>query len=665
MHVSRQLTALVLPLLLVCVVQPRRLRAHRPQRPGQRAKPARPPPLGPKRCPIELKLSDKKLSGDGALILPDTFDVFFVNHSDGPLQIWNPNFKQGWCGLSFRLTDLATGQQHVIRRRPVADLRRKEFAPPVPHAPGERITMPRVGEYTCAVLLSDCEHSERDWLGIPKAVYGQRFSFTARFESPPNSRAAKESVWVGAIESPSQTVRVVDWQPQSPHYYLEHGFPQKALEVLKSDRFWISRHDEKSGDTPLHAAALGNGYPEVVKWLLDQGADVNALANNNCTPLRGAANPEVIALILAKHPDLSIEDSSTGAAVLRDIADAWARTRNPDERRRWQTLMDMYMKAGAVVDIQTAIRLNDLERVKAILAKSPQLAHEQKSGSLLRLAASLGRLDICRYLVERFHVDVNEFEAGHGYPVSMEALAYPEIVRLLINSGADLKTRITLRDVDEHGGLRTIGDDATLLHYAAADGVPETIQILIDNGVDIFASASYSPRDRLAGGKREEQTALEVACMWGKTANAAVIVQHPKFRLADLKRRKQVLDRCLACWRMNDNDDPPVERWRLVKMLLDCGANPNAKVGGVTAIQRAAQAIWSWGETGPFQKRGRRKPTRKSTCCESTARCARPRVCRRHGQRGGSRPLAQARSAVRQQPPAGRLSRARLGRHDE
>ena len=213
----------------------------------------------------------------------------------------------------------------------------------------------------------------------------------------------------------------------------------------------------------------------------------------------------MIALILAKHPDLSIQDSGTGATVLRDIGDAWARTQNPDEHRRWQTIMDMYMKAGAVVDIQTAIRLNDLERVKAILAKSPQLAHEQKSRSLLRLAASLGRLDICRYLIERFHVDVNEFEAGRGYPVSMEALAYPEIVRLLINSGADLKTRITLRDVDGPGGLRTIGDDATLLHHAAAEGVPETIQILIDNGVDIFASASNSPRDRLAGGRERSR----------------------------------------------------------------------------------------------------------------------------------------------------------------
>ena len=68
---------------------------------------------------------------------------------------------------------------------------------------------------------------------------------------------------------------------------------------------------------------------------------------------------------------------------------------------------------------------------------------------------------------------------------------------------------------------------------------------------------------------------------------------------ADTRRRKEVLDRCLACRRWYGHSiRQPVERWRLLQTLLECGADPNAKVDGMTAIQRAA------GEIGPDQDTG-------------------------------------------------------------
>ena len=68
-----------------------------------------------------------------------------------------------------------------------------------------------------------------------------------------------------------------------------------------------------------------------------------------------------------------------------------------------------------------------------------------------------------------------------------------------------------------------IGDDATALHFAARDGVPETINLLIDNGVDIFATARELP------GKDDKHTALEVAAIFGNAKNAKAIFNHPKF----------------------------------------------------------------------------------------------------------------------------------------
>ena len=125
--------------------------------------------------------------------------------------------------------------------------------------------------------------------------------------------------------------------------------------------------------------------------------------------------------------------------MLQAAAEEWTRATTDDERRQRRTIVQIYLDAGADYDIFTAIDLDDLAHVKAILAKSPQSANRFQWSTPLRKAASLGRLEICRYLIGQFHVDVNDFERGNGYPILKEALAFPEIVRLLIEHGADLQ----------------------------------------------------------------------------------------------------------------------------------------------------------------------------------------------------------------------------------
>ncbi len=73
----------------------------------------------------------------------------------------------------------------------------------------------------------------------------------------------------------------------TPQDYLYDDQPEAALALLKLDRSWIHRRDEK-GLTVLHLA-VEYEHIEVVKWLLDNGADVNAIgAINDSTPLHCA-----------------------------------------------------------------------------------------------------------------------------------------------------------------------------------------------------------------------------------------------------------------------------------------------------------------------------------------------------------------------------------------
>lgn len=350
---------------------------------------------------------------------------------------------------------------------------------------------------------------------------------------------------------------------------------------MKADPKWIERQDEDQL-TLLHTAAMF-GHEEVARWLLKNGADVNAIAFNGFTPLHVTSDPDVISVILQNKPDLSIRCHVQGQTPLQGAVAYLVDAHNASERQKWERIVRLYFDTGAEYDLLVAIHLDDLERVKSILTVSPQLADNFQRQSPLQTAASLGRLEICRYLICQHRVDVNDFERGVGYPIIKQALAYPEVVRLLIDNGADLQTRITWRG--GRTGIWIIGDDATALHFAADGGVPETIRLLIDNGVGIFATAHD------LGDEHDKQTVLEVAAYFGKADNARAILDHPKFLAADPATRKTLLDKCLLIGAFPSWLAQEAHRPELIAEFLKHGADPNATQDGVTAMQVAARQI--------------------------------------------------------------------------
>ena len=364
---------------------------------------------------------------------------------------------------------------------------------------------------------------------------------------------------------------------QTPHTLLWNSTPedgQKALEMMKNDPTWVTKRDSDDR-TPLHVAARFN-HTEVVKWLLGNGADVDAQAYNRFTPLHLTKNFEIVKLILEKKPDLTLK-SVTGTPLQAAIADLrhYDRIRNraPDTKRQVEALrkiVDAYVKhLGDNIDIISAVRLGELATVRRIVNQNPATANRQGHGPTpLREAANWGQFAICKFLIEEHSVDIDDFEGGTGYPIIKAAVKHPRIVKYLVEQGADLKTRITWN------GLRTgvwiIGDDATVLHYAAADGVPATIKILLDAGVDPFATAHDS------FDKKDKQTALGVAAYFGKTDNAIAILEHPRFSNAAAKFRQHTIDESLliaSCfsWLAFESQD----RSELLDALLRHGANIN------------------------------------------------------------------------------------------
>jgi ankyrin repeat protein len=260
--------------------------------------------------------------------------------------------------------------------------------------------------------------------------------------------------------------------------------------------------------------------------------------------------------------------------------------------------VDLYVKAGADYDLFAAIHLDDVNRVKTLMNQSPRPAVGSNWKNPLRLAASVGSVEVCRLLLEQYHFDVDDFGGG-GYPVLANAIAHPKVVQLLIAHGANLKRRYQFQgdECDHIFGISRC-DDPSALHYAAAYGAPGTIQLLIDNGLDVSATAKCNGE---SDGVPADLTALDVAVSpvehFGDVtgANLAAIVQHPKFQAADRATRSRVLGRCLlkAAEPQYDPDHGGPERYQVSRLntLIRAGADPNYSENGATALQKAARAL--------------------------------------------------------------------------
>lgn len=350
----------------------------------------------------------------------------------------------------------------------------------------------------------------------------------------------------------------------TPCELLQAGKPDEALKIMKADPSWINRPNELM-QTPLYFAAEHDQI-EIVKWLLQNNADVNAQAYNRHTPLHMTENPDIIALMLNHHPDLRLY-AGPGTDPFHNAVDRYFSAEVASEKKQWADIIEQFRAAGADYDLLTAIRFDDLKRVKEILTTSPEIGKSRttnsfsRDGKAFRLAVSTGAIEIARYLIETDHIDVREVTEGDGISLLIDAVRHPKMVRLLIEKG------VKDHPADDRHAPRII----SALHCSIFEGATESTRLLLDNGSDSF--------ELVGSGELAGFSALEIAAVFGKADHAAAILDHASFKNADEEQRNELLNKCLthaisiAFWNWTPTRG---DHARLLQSLIDAGADPQA-----------------------------------------------------------------------------------------
>jgi ankyrin repeat protein len=247
----------------------------------------------------------------------------------------------------------------------------------------------------------------------------------------------------------------------------------QAVQRLLQKGVDINATDEH-GDTPLmlgvlfsHMDSLIRAHnPTMVKFLLEQGADINAKANG-CTPLITAAffgDLETVKLLLDHGADLNILDDH-GITAVQSAADGG----HPQA-------VKLLLSKGGKITLAAAGCIGDPAEVQRLIQEGADVnANGFLDSKPLMAAIRGGNLDIIKMLLEKgADVHIRSLTGETALMMAVSAKDQPDVVKLLLEKGADVNAC-------------TEAGETPLMLAVDANDQPETIKLLLDKGADVNA----------------------------------------------------------------------------------------------------------------------------------------------------------------------------------
>jgi ankyrin repeat protein len=327
---------------------------------------------------------------------------------------------------------------------------------------------------------------------------------------------------------------------------LIRAFDKNAVkESILQDPSLLCAADAR-GNQPIHWAVLTR-QTDLVEWLLQQGADINAVRPDGARPL----------------------DLTNGDYYYRN----WYRDLPATALQKHEVLVGYLIAKGADYDISVAAKVGDYERVKELLDKDPSLANKLPlhcgaySGRPLRNAAGGGFLEIVKLLLEN-GANPNEPEPGIApFGAALHAAIsrkHLPIVKLLLEHGADPNGH-----VESSGNClwmaQHMGAPQEMIDLIKSYGGKLTLEMISYDGDMERLKKLLEANPQLPFNEDEHRDILQ-----HKEAVELVLQYQPDF---------------LRHFSLRGFNDPTLAQW-----LIKNGLNPNNTDWlGVTPLHRAAQ----------------------------------------------------------------------------
>ena len=357
-------------------------------------------------------------------------------------------------------------------------------------------------------------HTEPDMVPLLSSASNEEIALMLVEAGAPRTHDSKVAPSVSEVQvriegnSIDGTTITVDGQQVACGGLGQPGCLQETLKAVE--------HASRKTTPQLHTAAANGDEAEVERLLsLGVGVDPGGLE----AALSGG-NPEIVRMLLAAWPDKTQRDLQTALEltvandghpdIVRAIVDAGAEVGpggllfyTAEAAEANSEMVQVLIEAGAEIDAKdnagrtallvAASRGNEAMMQALIAAGADFHAEYEGMVELLDRAIHREEIEIVRALLNT-GVDANARDDS-GNPLLYRAILEdnPEIMRVLLDAGADANA------TDDRG--------SPLLHWAILSDVPEIVRVLVDAGADVNATdyRGITPLEKADRGKGNSQ----------------------------------------------------------------------------------------------------------------------------------------------------------------